>query len=98
MVWWLIKTVIASFGIVFIGHHIYKFLLARLTTTQTQNFVLRDSVVVAQEVIETESAETELVVAAPDQTIQPNAQDTMRDELTSFLLHKKLNNNVDEMS
>ena len=98
MDWWLIKTVIASLGIILIGHHIYKFLLGRLTTTQTQNFVLRDSVVVAQEVTETESADAEVVLPGPDQTMQPNAQDAMRDELTSFLLHEKLNNNVDQTS
>ena len=98
MAWWLIKTVIASLGIIIIGHHIYKFLLGRLTTTQTQNFVLRDSIVVAQEITETESAETEVVQPVTDRTVQPDGKDAMCDELTSFLLDKKLNNNVGETS
>jgi hypothetical protein len=93
MVWWLIKTVIASLGIILIGHHIYKFLLARLTTPQTQNYVLRDSVVVARDMTDPD------VPCTPPQSAparEEEAADGMRDELTSFLMEGKLNKSAGE--
>ena len=80
MLAWLIKTILISLAIVLLGHNIYTFLLDRLTTKQTQTYVLKDI-----DKIEVNMSNNN----QSDASIEPDLEaQTMQDELTSFLLDK----------
>ena len=79
MLAWLIKTILISLAIVLLGHNIYTFLLDRLTTTQTQTYVLKDI-----EKIEVNMSDNNLNMPSKSDIGKNN----MQDELTSFLLEK----------
>tara|TARA_A200000113_G_scaffold147429_2_gene132719 strand:- start:39 stop:296 length:258 start_codon:yes stop_codon:yes gene_type:complete len=80
MLAWLIKTILISLAIVLLGHNIYTFLLDRLTTEQTQTYVLKDIDKIEVNINDNKSIDSPVIP-------QIETKD-MQDELTSFLLEK----------
>jgi len=79
MLGWLIKTILISLAIVLISHNIYRFLLDRLTTEQTQTYVLKDI----------NQVEVNCSPKNPSTNKSDSNQEiNMHEELTSFLLDK----------
>ena len=80
MLAWLIKTILISLAIVLLGHNIYTFLLDRLTTKQTQTYVLKD---IDKVQVNMEGSKSNEIPIKEQMETQ-----NMQDELTSFLLDK----------